>query len=94
MRNYDITIVIDPKDEVVKATKEKIKESVTSLGGTISKEDEMGIRTLGYVIKKKTQGYFYLLSLELSPVKVADLEKEFRLDEHILKYLTTAAVAK
>ena len=94
MRTYDVTIVIDPKDEIVKDTKEKVKEYVSSHGGTISKEDDMGIRTLGYVIKKKTQGYFYLISVDLSPAKVSNLEKEFRLNEHILKYLTTSAVAK
>ncbi len=88
MRDYEITIVIDPNEEIIKQSKEKIKEYVNSYNGTITEETDMSVRTLGYEINKNRKGYFYVITVNLDPAKVAELEREFHLDEHILKYFT------
>ena len=88
MRNYEIATIIDVNEQVINSTKEKIKEYVKSLGGTVLKEDETGVKNLPYEMKKKEKGFYYYINIEIDPSKIVELEKEFRLNESILKYMT------
>ncbi len=88
MRDYEITIIIDPNEDTVKQTKERVKEYINSYKGNITEENDPGIRTLGYEIKDKKQGYYHQITVNLDPSKVSELEREFKLDENILKYFT------
>jgi small subunit ribosomal protein S6 len=88
LRNYEFAIIIEPRDDIVQATKTKVKEYIESYGGSIIKEEDMGIRTLGYEISKNTQGYYHIITVEMDPSKILDLENEFRINEQILKFMT------
>lgn len=88
MKNYEAAIVIIPKETIINETKEKVKEDIKSFNGNIVKEDDMGVKPLGYEIDNKDQGFFYIVNFELDPSKVRELEREFKLNDNILKYLT------
>jgi len=85
LKNYELVIIIEAKEEIIERTKEKIKEDIKALGGTILKEDTMGVRVLAYEIKKKSKGFYYVVTIEIDPQKIVELEKEFKLNESILK---------
>jgi small subunit ribosomal protein S6 len=52
------------------------------------KTDRWGNRRLAYEIKGKQQGHYVLVQYEASGAMVPELERMFRLDEAVLRYLT------
>jgi len=54
----------------------------------VIKVERWGNRRLAYEIKKRQQGYYVLVQYEAPGTTVAELERTFRLDESVLRYLT------
>lgn len=50
--------------------------------------DRMGRRRLAYPIRKKLNGYYICFLIETDPSFVKKLEKTYRIDESVLRYLT------
>jgi small subunit ribosomal protein S6 len=66
---------------------EKLKQFIADRGAEVLKVEEWGINTLAYEIKKKNKGYYLLLYLNGNVALVAEMEKNFRLMEEVLRYL-------
>lgn len=89
-RQYELVFIVDPQaddDEVTKIT-ESLKQIVTEKGGTITREENMGRRTLAYEILHKTEGSFMMLEIEGSGREIAELERRMRVNDRILRYIT------
>ncbi|MDR0316146.1 MAG: 30S ribosomal protein S6, partial [Treponema sp.] len=56
-------------------------------GVEIEKTDEMGDRDLAYEIKKRKRGKYVLLTIKADPAKIANLDRIFKLNANLLKYL-------
>lgn len=91
MKKYEIMFIIEPKVENIKDVSERIKNYVTSNEGTIVNEEDMGVKKLQYLVKKREKGHYYLLQMDIDPKKLPEVEKEIKVDEDILKYLLTVA---
>ena len=91
MRRYETVWVVngDLPDEDVKATVDKFTRIITSQGGTIVALDEWGRRKLAYKIKATTRGYYVLADFAGVPETVKELERNYRIDDRIIRYLTT-----
>jgi small subunit ribosomal protein S6 len=50
----------------------------------------MGLRQMAYPIQKKTTGYYVLIEFKSAPTFVKTLEVEYKRDERIMRFLTTA----
>jgi small subunit ribosomal protein S6 len=50
--------------------------------------DEWGNRNLAYEIKKKTRGFYYRFDYCGSGALVDELERFFRIDDRVMKYMT------
>lgn len=50
--------------------------------------DRMGRRRLAYPIRKKLNGYYICFLIESEPSFIKKLEKTYRIDESLLRYLT------
>lgn len=89
MRDYELTLVIDPDltSEKQKKLITKIKKIITDLKGKVGKTDEWGRKELAYPIKKKTLGYYFLLETKLSEKEPIEIEKKLRLEEGIIRHL-------
>ncbi len=61
---------------------------VTNMGGTVSKKEYWGLRNLAYRIKKNRKGHYMLLNVDAPPGTVAELERNMRINEDVLRYLT------
>jgi len=57
-------------------------------GGKVTKVEHWGLRQLAYPIKKNKKGYYHLMNIEASAEVVAEMERNMRLDEDILRFLT------
>ena len=87
---YETTIIIDSmlKPEDIQNLRERILSFIANNGGEIVKVEEWGKRRLAYEIKKKQYGFYLHVRFKSPPALIALLEKEYRLNESILRYLT------
>jgi small subunit ribosomal protein S6 len=76
--------------EQVAETVKKYRASIASNGGKIVHEDAWGLKKLAYPIQKKSSGFYHLIEWEAEGTAVLPFETEFRRDERIMRFLTTA----
>jgi len=91
-QSYESVVLINAalEDEQVETTITHIQETITSHGGEIIELDRWGRKRLAYPIKKSKSGYYVVIRFEATTDIVAILERNYRLDENIIRYLTIA----
>ena len=90
MALYETTIVVDSmlKPDDVKGLRDRVSNFISNNGGEIVKVEEWGKRRLAYEIKKKQYGFYIHLRFNAPAGILVLLEKEYRLNESVLRYLT------
>lgn len=91
MNQYEALYIIVPEidEEATKAEIEKFKGIVEANGGEDIAIDEWGKRRLAYAIDYKTEGYYVLMTFASAPEFPAELERNFKNDERIMRYMVT-----
>ena len=90
MRKYE-TIFISNSDLPEKKQKElfeKAQNIITQQEGVVLNFDQWGNKKLAYEIRKKTHGFFVCMTYGGTGKTVDELERIFRLDDNILKFIT------
>ena len=87
MRQYELTVVYPTEEELFRAGKEAVGAELAKQGVAELKEEDKGDRPLAYSIKKRDRGHYILYTMNLDPQKVDAVEKAFKLNLNILKYL-------
>ena len=90
MNQYETVFILTPvlSDVQMKEAVDKFKAVITDNGGTITNEENWGMRKLAYPIQKKSTGFYSLLQFDVEPAVIATLETQFRRDERVLRFLT------
>jgi small subunit ribosomal protein S6 len=90
MRHYETLFIVTPdiSEEDLKAVATKIKGVVTGMDGIVTSYDEQGRKKLAYSVKKQNKGYYVLMDYVGSADVVSEIERNMRLDDRVLKYLT------
>lgn len=90
MTLYETTVVIDSmlKPDDIKNLRERFTNFISNNGGEIVKSEEWGKRRLAYEIKKKQYGFYFHIRFSAPHAFLHLLEKEYRLNEAILRHLT------
>jgi len=91
-KNYETVFILTPvlSETQVKDTVDKFRKVLTDNGAELVHEENMGLRKLAYTIQHKNTGFYYLFEFK-SETKLPDaLELEYRRDERVMRYLTTA----
>lgn len=88
MKKYELVYIIDPEmeNETSKIT-EKVRSFVTKRGGEILKEDILGKKKLAYKIKKHDFAIYTILTFQVEPKNVMQIDKDLRLQEEIIRHL-------
>lgn len=90
MREYETVYIMKPT--LTEAEQTKIKERnesvVLKFNGTIFFNKTMGKKNLSYPIKKQNKGIYYCLDYASEGGAVGELERQMRLDENVLRFLT------
>jgi small subunit ribosomal protein S6 len=72
----------------VEALTKQFTELVTAQGGTVSKSEYWGLRSLTFRIRKNRKGHYTLLNIDAPPAAVKELERTMSINEDIIRYLT------
>jgi small subunit ribosomal protein S6 len=90
MRRYETFIIIDPdlSDEERSPIFEKVKDLIQQEECLLVTLDEWGARRLAYEIKKKSRGYYVCLDYCGTGKLVDEMERFFRIDDRVMKYMT------
>ena len=62
-------------------------------GTVVKKREYWGLRGLAYRIKKNRKGHYMLLGLDAAPPAMAEMERQLRLNEDILRFMTVKVEA-
>jgi small subunit ribosomal protein S6 len=89
VRPYEVTFVVraDMDEAAFTAVVEKVKNWITTAGGSVTQTNIWGRRRLAYPIKKLTEGQYVLVLADLPAQALAGLERDLRLSEEILRFL-------
>jgi small subunit ribosomal protein S6 len=89
MRDYELVIIVTPEfDEAATADiVEKTKSWIADAGGSIESFEEWGRQKLAYLIRNQKEGQYFLFNIKIEPNAVASLERNFRLQEAIIRFL-------
>jgi small subunit ribosomal protein S6 len=86
---YETLFVVHPeKGTRMKEFIERFKKVVEGQEGTVAHVDEWGLRDLAYRIDKQGKGFYTLFQYNSSARAVEELERNLRLTDDILRYLT------
>ncbi len=90
LNHYEAVFILTPvlSDAQMKEAVDKFKTVITDNEGTITNEENWGMRKLAYPIQKKSTGFYTLLQFDVDPTTIATLETQFRRDERVLRFLT------
>lgn len=90
MRRYETFVIFDPdlSEEERAPVIDRIKETIDKQDGFLVEVDDWGARKLAYEIKNKFRGYYSRLDYCGGGSLVNELERFFRIDDRVLKYMT------
>ena len=75
-------------EEEVSVVQDKMKETLEKHGGSIIKAENWGKKKLAYEIAHDRRGTYAFLQFEAGGNVVSELERLYRLEDSILKFLT------
>lgn len=90
MRRYETITIIDPdlSEEERKPVLDRISELIPQQDGFLVMIDEWGSKKLAYDIKRKPRGYYVRFDFCGTGTLVDEMERFFRIDDRVLKYMT------
>ena len=92
MTLYETLFVVHPERAPrMKEFIERFSKVIEGQEGTVAHVDEWGARDLAYRIDKQARGYYTLLRYEATGHAVNELERNLKLTDGILRYLTVRA---
>ena len=66
----------------------QIEENITKGGGEIVARDVKGMKRLAYEINKNARGYFHIMYFKINPTEIAEIERLYRINEDVLRFVT------
>jgi small subunit ribosomal protein S6 len=90
MRRYELIFILRPGlgEEQINTVVDYMNQIILNENGTIIDFNKWGMKKLAYTIKKEIQGYYVFCEFAGTPAAVAEIERKFRIDDAVLKYLT------
>jgi small subunit ribosomal protein S6 len=91
-KNYETVFILTPvlSETQMKDTVDKFRKVLTDNGAELVHEESMGLRKLAYPIAHKNTGFYHLFEFKAETTLPITLETEYRRDERVMRYLTTA----
>ena len=95
MPSYETLCILHPElpETRIKELTVWMQKILEGAQGTVVRVDEWGMRDLGFRLKKQRRGYYVRIEHESSPVALKELERNLRLSEDVLRFLSVRCTA-
>ena len=92
MKNYETVFILNPvlSEDQMKDTVEKFVKVLKKGNAEILNVEQWGLKKLTYPIQHKSTGFYNLIEFAAEPTLIDTLETEYRRDESVMRFLTTA----
>lgn len=96
LRVYDVLLIVDPRltEEEVAQLSGRLQESLVGLGGEVVSVENWGKRRLSFELRKQREGQYLLLLIKATPAVVREYERQLRLNESVLRFMTTRVIER
>jgi small subunit ribosomal protein S6 len=90
LRRYETVIIVpaDLPDDEITGLSDRYKGIIASHHGWVMKIEKWGKRKLAYEIRKHNRGFYMLIDFAGQSAVVAELERNLKIDDKILKFMT------
>jgi small subunit ribosomal protein S6 len=90
MRHYETIFIANPTlgEEDYRDVLNKFTSMIEKQRGVLVRVEEWGSQKLAYVVKKFEKGFFVLMNYCGMPGLVAEIERDLKLDDRVLKFQT------
>jgi small subunit ribosomal protein S6 len=78
----------DLSAQQVEELSNQLSSVVAQLGGKVAKTEYWGVKSLTYRIRKNRKAHMTLFNLDAPPAAINEIERQERLNEDVLRYLT------
>ena len=78
----------DVTSQQVETMVDQYRGVIEQNGGTVEKTEMWGVKSLAYRIKKNRKAHFTLFNLNAPPAAVTEMERQMRINEDILRFMT------
>ncbi|GEO80665.1 30S ribosomal protein S6 [Pararhodospirillum oryzae] len=83
--------VLIARQDIATTQVDALGDEVTSIvsegGGTVSKREYWGLRSLNFRIKKNRKGHYLLVNIDAPAPAVHELERRLRLNEDVIRHM-------
>ena len=95
MRRYETIVILRPNsgEEEINRVIETTTGIITDEKGSIIELNKWGMKKLAYLIKKESLGYYVYFDYAATPAAVSEIERKYRIDDVVLKYMTIKTAA-
>jgi len=90
MPYYESVIIArqDMSGTQVEGLTDSLAALVEERGGAVVKREHWGLKSLAYRLKKNRKGHYVMLNLDAPWPAVEEMERQMRLNEDVLRYMT------
>ena len=94
MRRYETLLVLNPElpEAQTRETIDRARRVLTEAGAEDDQVQEWGMRDLAYEIRNHKRGYYVLLEYNASPEMVLELERNLKIADEVLRFISVHAV--
>src|SRR5690606_26771655 len=78
----------DLSQQQVDALVEQYKGVIASLGGSVGRVENWGLKSLTYRVKKNRKAYYTLMDLDCPPAALNEMERQMGLSEDVLRFMS------
>jgi len=92
MNKYELIVIIHPDldDEAIDQALNRIDGWIKNSDGSIDSTDVWGKKHMAYEIQKQNEGIYYLLNVTLDPESIAELERNLKILEPVMRHMIIA----
>ena len=85
--NYEFTVILPSDEEKMKDALSFVNGALQKAGATITKQEDLGVKTLAYEIAKQNKGHYVYFELSADTQSIVKLSRAFQLSTLVLKFL-------
>jgi small subunit ribosomal protein S6 len=78
----------DASAQQVEELTAQFKGVIEQMGGKVGKIEQWGVKSLSYRLHKNRKAHFTLLNVDATPAALNEVERQERLNEEVVRYLT------